>query len=73
MAWRKDTFSKHFFVFFPGAKIGILGVNGTGKSTLLKVMAGLEKDFTGEAFAAKGLSVGYLPQEPELDPKNDSW
>lgn len=55
--------------FFPGAKIGILGVNGTGKSTLLKVMAGLDQDFSGEAFAADGVQVGYLPQEPKLDPK----
>ena len=54
--------------FFPGAKIGILGPNGAGKSTLLKIMAGLEKEFSGEAWAAEGAKVGYLPQEPELDP-----
>ena len=54
--------------FFPGAKIGILGPNGAGKSTLLKIMAGIEKEFSGEAWAAEGAKVGYLPQEPELDP-----
>ena len=54
--------------FFPGAKIGVLGVNGAGKSTLLKIMAGIDKEFNGEAWAADGATVGYLPQEPELDP-----
>ncbi|MCL2469340.1 MAG: energy-dependent translational throttle protein EttA [Alphaproteobacteria bacterium] len=54
--------------FFPNAKIGILGPNGAGKSTLMKIMAGLDKDFGGEAFAAEGATVGYLPQEPQLDP-----
>lgn len=53
--------------FFPGAKIGVLGLNGSGKSTLLKVMAGIDKDIQGEAFAAKGITIGYLPQEPQLD------
>jgi ATP-binding cassette ChvD family protein len=57
--------------FFPGAKIGVLGANGAGKSTLLKVMAGVDKEFLGEAFAADGVSVGYLPQEPVLDPSKD--
>ena len=55
--------------FLPGAKIGVIGVNGSGKSTLLKLMAGLDGDFTGEAWAAEGVRVGYLPQEPELDPQ----
>jgi ATP-binding cassette ChvD family protein len=55
--------------FLPGAKIGVLGLNGAGKSTLLKVMAGLEKEFQGEAWSAEGASVGFLPQEPQLDPK----
>ena len=57
--------------FLPGVKIGVLGVNGAGKSTLLKVMAGLEEDFGGEAWAAEGIRVGYLQQEPELDPTKD--
>ena len=55
--------------FLPGAKIGVLGANGAGKSTLLRIMAGLEHDFAGEAWAAEGATVGYLPQEPTLDPK----
>jgi ATP-binding cassette ChvD family protein len=54
--------------FYPDAKIGILGVNGAGKSTLMRIMAGLDKEFTGEAFAANGARVGYLSQEPQLDP-----
>ncbi|MEN8723470.1 MAG: energy-dependent translational throttle protein EttA [Alphaproteobacteria bacterium] len=58
--------------FLPGAKIGILGVNGAGKSTLLKIMAGQHTDYTGEAWAAKGVKVGYLPQEPDLDPAKDA-
>ena len=57
--------------FLPGAKIGVLGVNGTGKSTLLKIMAGIDGDYSGEAWAAEGSTVGYLPQEPELDPTKD--
>jgi len=57
--------------FLPGAKIGVLGANGAGKSTLLKIMAGAEKNFSGEAWGAEGASVGYLPQEPELDPSQD--
>jgi len=57
--------------FYPGAKIGVVGLNGAGKSTLLKIMAGQLEDFTGEAWAAEGISVGYLPQEPELDPEKD--
>jgi ATPase subunit of ABC transporter with duplicated ATPase domains len=55
--------------FLPGVKIGVVGVNGAGKSTLLRIMAGIDKDFTGEAWAAKGATVGYLPQEPQLDPR----
>ncbi len=57
--------------FLPGAKIGVLGVNGAGKSTLLKIMAGLDQDFGGEAWAADGVKIGYLPQEPALDPDKD--
>jgi ATP-binding cassette ChvD family protein len=54
--------------FYPDAKIGVLGVNGSGKSTLLRIMAGLDTEFSGEAWAAEGARVGYLPQEPQLDP-----
>src|SRR5690606_22756553 len=57
--------------FLPGAKIGVLGLNGAGKSTLLRIMAGIDKEFIGEAWAAKGVKVGYLPQEPQLDPSKD--
>src|SRR5499427_7518121 len=57
--------------FLPGAKIGVLGLNGSGKSTLLRIMAGLEEDYSGEAWAAEGVKVGYLPQEPQLDPEKD--
>jgi energy-dependent translational throttle protein EttA len=57
--------------FLPGAKIGVLGPNGAGKSTLLRIMGGIDKDFVGEAWAAEGASVGYLPQEPDLDPAKD--
>lgn len=57
--------------FFPGAKIGVLGLNGSGKSTLLRIMAGLDTEFNGEARAQKGINIGYLPQEPQLDPDKD--
>ena len=65
----KELFSNINLSFLPNAKIGIVGVNGVGKSTFLKIMAGIEKDYTGEAWAAEGISVGYLPQEPVLDDK----
>jgi ATP-binding cassette ChvD family protein len=55
--------------FFPGAKIGVLGLNGSGKSSLLRIMAGVDKEFDGEARALAGINIGYLPQEPELDPE----
>ena len=57
--------------FLPDAKIGVVGVNGAGKSTLMKIMAGLDTEFTGEAWSAEGIRVGYLSQEPELDPEKD--
>ncbi|MFP4326706.1 MAG: energy-dependent translational throttle protein EttA [Paracoccaceae bacterium] len=64
----KKTFENIRLSFLPGVKIGVVGVNGAGKSTLLRIMAGIDTDFTGEAWAAQGAKVGYLPQEPELDP-----
>ena len=67
----KKCFENIRLSFLPGVKIGVVGVNGAGKSTLLRIMAGLDKDFTGEAWAAEGARVGYLPQEPELDPALD--
>ena len=57
--------------FFPGAKIGVLGLNGSGKSTLLKIMAGIDTDIDGEARPQTGIRVGFLPQEPQLDPEQD--
>src|SRR5512145_2850270 len=60
-----------YLSFFHGAKIGVLGANGAGKSTLLRIMAGVDKDFLGEAFPAAGLRIGYLSQEPQLDPSKD--
>ncbi len=64
----KQVLKDIWLSFLPGAKIGVLGVNGAGKSTLLKIMAGLDTEYTGEAWAAEGATVGYLPQEPQLDP-----
>jgi ATP-binding cassette ChvD family protein len=60
-----------YLSFFPGAKIGVLGLNGAGKSTLMRIMAGVETEFQGEAWPAEGATVGYLPQEPDLDPAKD--
>jgi ATP-binding cassette ChvD family protein len=67
----KKCFENIHLNFLPGVKIGVVGVNGAGKSTLLKIMAGIDTDFKGEAWAAKGAKVGYLAQEPQLDPTLD--
>src|SRR6056297_2790236 len=64
----KKVFENIHLSFLPGVKIGVVGVNGAGKSSLMRIMAGLDTDFSGEAWAAEGAKVGYLPQEPELDP-----
>jgi energy-dependent translational throttle protein EttA len=68
---KKDVLKGIWLSFYAGAKIGVIGGNGSGKSTLLKVMAGVEKDFHGTARAANGIRIGYLPQEPMLDPTLD--
>jgi ATP-binding cassette ChvD family protein len=65
----REVFKGITLSFLPGVKIGVLGVNGAGKSTLLKIMAGIEKEYGGEAWAAEGVRIGYLAQEPQLDPK----
>ena len=67
----KEVLKNISLSFLPGAKIGVLGLNGAGKSTLLKIMAGIETEFQGEAWAADGIKVGYIAQEPELDPSLD--
>ncbi len=67
----KPAFKDVTLSFLPGAKIAIIGPNGAGKSTLMKVIAGIDKEYVGEAWAAEGITVGYLPQEPQLDPTKD--
>jgi len=67
----KQVLKNIWLSFLPGAKIGVLGLNGSGKSTLLKIMAGLDSEFTGEAWSAEGVKVGYLAQEPQLDEAKD--
>ena len=69
----KKVFENIWLSFYPDAKIGVVGVNGSGKSTLLKIMAGIDKEFSGEAKAADGTKMGYLEQEPHLDPALDVW
>src|SRR4051812_9299793 len=68
---KKDVLKNIWLSFYPGAKIGVLGGNGPGKSTLLRIMAGVEKDFEGTARPASGVTIGYLPQEPTLAPSLD--
>jgi sulfate-transporting ATPase len=67
----KEILKGIWLSFYPGAKIGVLGANGAGKSTLLRIMAGVDKDFAGEAFPAQGTRIGFLSQEPQLDPKKN--
>ena len=71
VAGKKEILKDIYLSFFPGAKIGVLGLNGSGKSTLLKIMAGLDTNILGEARPAPGIKIGYLPQEPQLDPSKD--
>jgi ATP-binding cassette ChvD family protein len=68
---KREILKGIYLSFFPGAKIGVIGGNGAGKSTLLRIMAGVDKEFLGEAQPADGIKIGYVPQEPELDPKKD--
>ena len=67
----REVLKEIYLSFLPGAKIGVLGVNGSGKSSLLRIMAGIDKDFVGESWTAEGATVGYLAQEPALDPEKD--
>src|SRR5262245_27654763 len=67
----RDVLKDISLSFYPGAKIGVIGANGSGKSSLLRIMAGLDDGFTGEARLTPGFSVGHLPQEPQLDPTKD--
>ena len=69
----KPVFTGISLHFLPDAKIGVVGMNGAGKSTLLRIMAGQDTEFTGEAWAEKGVRVGYLPQEPVLDDDKTVW
>src|SRR5689334_21702826 len=68
---KKEVLKNIWLSFFPGAKIGVLGGNGAGKSTLLRIMAGVDTDYHGTARPAAGVTIGYLPQEPTLDPSRD--
>src|SRR4051812_29368820 len=67
----KEVLKGIYLSFLPGAKIGVIGSNGSGKSTLLRIMAGVDKDFFGDAKVADGIRVGYLSQEPPLDPNKN--
>ncbi|MFN9433950.1 MAG: ATP-binding cassette domain-containing protein, partial [Planctomycetota bacterium] len=68
---QKEVLKDIWLAFYPGAKIGVLGSNGAGKSTLLRIMAGTDKTFEGTARLSNGFTAGYLPQEPQLDPKKN--
>jgi energy-dependent translational throttle protein EttA len=68
---KREILKDIWLSFFPGAKIGVLGANGAGKSSLLRIMAGQDKEFVGEAWPADGVKIGFLPQEPQLDPSKD--
>jgi sulfate-transporting ATPase len=68
---KREILKNIWLSFYPGAKIGVLGLNGSGKSTLLRIMAGIDKEFLGEARPEPGINIGYLPQEPQLDPNKD--
>src|SRR5258708_11476049 len=68
---KREILKGIYLSFYPGAKIGVIGGNGAGKSTVLRIMAGVDKDFIGEAFPADGIKIGYLPQEPQLDETKD--
>src|SRR5512134_3243658 len=65
---KREILKGIYLSFFPGAKIGVLGLNGAGKSSLLRIMAGVDREFNGEAFPAEGTRVGFLQQDPWLDP-----
>src|SRR5580658_8940977 len=68
---KREILKNIWLSFYPGAKIGVLGLNGSGKSTLLKVMAGIDNEINGEALPQPGIKIGYLSQEPQLDPKKN--
>src|SRR5260221_554665 len=68
---QREILKDIWLAFYPGAKIGVLGRNGSGKSTLLKIMAGVDQNFDGKAELANGFSVGYVSQEPQLNPEKD--
>src|SRR5436305_8262297 len=68
---KREVIKNMTLAFFPGAKIGVIGGNGAGKSTLLRIMAGVDKEFIGHAEPADGIKIGYLPQEPLLNPEKD--
>ena len=70
---QREVLKNIWLAFYPGAKIGVLGRNGAGKSTLLRIMAGVDRDFDGEAKLTSGFTVGYVPQEPQLNPEKDVW